>query len=211
MRSKGTVILLVTASILATLLVTSYFRSSPITSVAGLSNVAPNYDLTATPVSLTSAVNGLQFTPIKSAGDAGQFSQAPVAVRCGETMIFVQPGTAGAAGAVRVDCNRLSQSTYSPETAGQFQEESVAPPAVHTVRRRAPRAQQVTNNYYTDERERPAVRRPRSWEKEALIIGGSAGAGTALGAIAGGKKGAGIGAISGGVAGLVYDLATRDR
>ena len=32
----------------------------------------------------------------------------------------------------------------------------------------------------------------RSWEKEALIIGGSAGAGTAIGALAGGKKGAGI-------------------
>ena len=33
----------------------------------------------------------------------------------------------------------------------------------------------------------------RSWEKEALIIGGSAGGGAAIGAIAGGKKGAGIG------------------
>ncbi len=59
----------------------------------------------------------------------------------------------------------------------------------------------------------PAVRttRKRSWEKEALIIGGSAGAGAAIGAVAGGKKGAGIGAISGGIAGLVYDLATRNK
>jgi hypothetical protein len=51
----------------------------------------------------------------------------------------------------------------------------------------------------------------RSWEKEALIIGGSAGAGTAIGAIAGGKKGAGLGAAAGGVGGLIYDLITRDK
>src|SRR4051794_14320368 len=51
----------------------------------------------------------------------------------------------------------------------------------------------------------------RSWEKEALIIGGSAGAGTVIGAAAGGKKGAGIGAAAGGVGGLIYDLITRDK
>ena len=51
----------------------------------------------------------------------------------------------------------------------------------------------------------------RSWEKEALIIGGSAGAGTAIGALAGGKKGAGVGAAAGGVGGLIYDLVTRDK
>ena len=57
----------------------------------------------------------------------------------------------------------------------------------------------------------PAHSNKRSWEKEALIIGGSAGAGTAIGAIAGGKKGAGIGAAAGGVGGLIYDLLTRDK
>lgn len=51
----------------------------------------------------------------------------------------------------------------------------------------------------------------RSWEKDALIIGGSAGAGTAIGALAGGKKGAGIGAAAGGIGGLIYDLATRKK
>ena len=60
---------------------------------------------------------------------------------------------------------------------------------------------------------RPETRRvnKRSWEKEALIIGGSAGAGTAIGAMAGGKKGAGVGAAAGGVGGLIYDLATRNK
>src|SRR2546426_4555220 len=51
----------------------------------------------------------------------------------------------------------------------------------------------------------------RSLQREALIIGGSAGAGAAIGAVAGGKKGAGIGLLSGGVAGLIYDLATRNK
>src|ERR1700730_9040539 len=50
-----------------------------------------------------------------------------------------------------------------------------------------------------------------SWEKDALIIGGSAGAGTAIGALAGGKKGAGVGAAAGGVGGLIYDLVTRTK
>jgi hypothetical protein len=51
----------------------------------------------------------------------------------------------------------------------------------------------------------------RSWEKDAMIIGGGAGAGAAIGAIAGGKKGAGIGAAAGGVGGLLYDLITRNQ
>ena len=51
----------------------------------------------------------------------------------------------------------------------------------------------------------------RSLGREALIVGGSAGAGAAIGAVAGGGKGAGIGALSGGIAGLIYDLATRNK
>ncbi len=54
-------------------------------------------------------------------------------------------------------------------------------------------------------------KKKRSLEKEVLIVGGSAGAGAAIGGLAGGGKGAGIGALSGGVAGLVYDLATRNK
>jgi hypothetical protein len=57
----------------------------------------------------------------------------------------------------------------------------------------------------------PPQPQKRSWQKEALIIGGSAGAGTAIGALAGGKKGAAVGAAAGGVGGLIYDLATRKK
>ena len=60
-------------------------------------------------------------------------------------------------------------------------------------------------------RAEPEQKSGRSWQKEALIIGGSAGAGTAIGAIAGGKKGAAVGAAVGGVGGLIYDLLTRDK
>jgi hypothetical protein len=76
-------------------------------------------------------------------------------------------------------------------------------PARNVVYREAP----ATSTAYSE----PSYRRHRTWEREALIIGGSAGAGTAIGALAGGKKGAGIGAVSGGIGGLVYDLATRNR
>jgi hypothetical protein len=51
----------------------------------------------------------------------------------------------------------------------------------------------------------------RSWEREVLIVAGSAGAGAAIGGLAKGKKGAGVGAAAGGVGGLVYDLITRRR
>jgi len=60
-------------------------------------------------------------------------------------------------------------------------------------------------------RPEPQRANKRSWEKEALIIGGSAGAGTAIGALAGGKKGAAVGAAAGGVGGLIYDLVTRNK
>ena len=48
-----------------------------------------------------------------------------------------------------------------------------------------------------------------SWEKDALIIGGTTGAGALIGGVAGGGKGAGIGAVAGGIGGLIYDLATQ--
>jgi hypothetical protein len=76
---------------------------------------------------------------------------------------------------------------------GATRDELVAAPAPRVVSRRA----------------EPAHSNQRSWEKELLIIGGTAGAGTAVGALTGGKKGAGIGAAAGGVGGLIYDLATR--
>jgi hypothetical protein len=49
----------------------------------------------------------------------------------------------------------------------------------------------------------------RSWQKTALVIGGSAGAGAGVGAIAGGKKGALIGAAIGGGAASIFEAFKR--
>lgn len=51
-----------------------------------------------------------------------------------------------------------------------------------------------------------AQRPTRSWQKRALVIGGSSGAGAGIGALIGGKKGALIGAAIGGGAGTVYEM-----
>ncbi|PYV36588.1 MAG: hypothetical protein DMG06_30405 [Acidobacteria bacterium] len=68
-----------------------------------------------------------------------------------------------------------------------------------------------SNPTIVERRAEPQHKNKRSWEKEALIIGGGAAGGAGIGGIAGGKKGAGIGAASGGVAALLYDLATRNK
>jgi hypothetical protein len=69
--------------------------------------------------------------------------------------------------------------------------------------------------------QRPVVRRAatqrvayegqprRSWQKSALLIGGSAGAGAGLGALMGGKKGALAGAAIGGGSAAIYDQVKR--
>jgi hypothetical protein len=49
----------------------------------------------------------------------------------------------------------------------------------------------------------------RSWQKTAMVIGGSAGAGAGVGAIAGGKKGALIGAAIGGGAASIFEAIKR--
>jgi len=59
----------------------------------------------------------------------------------------------------------------------------------------------------------PAVYREstdqRTWQKTAMIIGGSAASGAGVGAIMGGKKGALIGAAIGGGAASIYESSKR--
>ena len=50
----------------------------------------------------------------------------------------------------------------------------------------------------------------RSVGKSVAIVGGSTGAGAAIGALTGGGKGAALGAIIGGTAGFIYDQQTRN-
>jgi hypothetical protein len=56
-----------------------------------------------------------------------------------------------------------------------------------------------------------SVRQGRSTGKSVAIVAGSAGAGAAIGALAGGGKAAAIGAASGGAAGFIYDRMTAKR
>jgi outer membrane lipoprotein SlyB len=65
--------------------------------------------------------------------------------------------------------------------------------------------------YRTAAYEPRPVQTTRSWKKSALIIGGGAAAGAGLGAVIDGGSGAKKGAVIGGVAGTVYDLATRNK
>ena len=102
---------------------------------------------------------------------------------------------------------------FNPEEEkAVVQQRTVARPAVATRTQYVqPRTVYVSNPSVAAASAPVNAEKKRSLKKEVLIVGGSAGAGAAVGAVAGGKKGAAIGALSGGIAGLVYDLATRNK
>lgn len=84
-----------------------------------------------------------------------------------------------------------------------------AVPQTTTAVYRRPVVRRVT---YVEPRRVVVVRkRKRPFSHSAAIVGGSAGAGAAIGALAGGGKGAGIGALAGGAAGLIYDRLTHNK
>jgi len=51
----------------------------------------------------------------------------------------------------------------------------------------------------------------RSWKESAVVIGGAAGTGAGIGAIAKGKKGAAVGAAIGAATGAAYELMKKDK
>jgi hypothetical protein len=116
-------------------------------------------------------------------------------------------------------------SPYSTMTPGAVAPTAFAPVGAVPYAYNANQAYAVpTQQRYVTERvvERPVVRRAstqrvasevqpkRSWQKSALLIGGSAGAGAGLGGVMGGKKGALAGAAIGGGAAAIYDQVKRN-
>ncbi len=86
---------------------------------------------------------------------------------------------------------------YQPQAPYPVQTQYVTERAVQAPVRRV--SQRVSSE------EKPQ----RTWQKSALLIGGSAGAGAGVGALVGGKKGALAGAAIGGGAAAIFDQVKR--
>jgi len=129
----------------------------------------------------------------------------------GQTLVRCEPGqhavvnTSSAAGrtVTAVDCVSdalASPARYQPAPAYYAAQPAARPAA---VRRVASTPVSVRDDEVVD------ARPTRSWQKRALVIGGSSGAGAGIGALIGGKKGALIGAAIGGGGGTVYEMTRK--
>ena len=125
--------------------------------------------------------------------DGHRSSAVPVTLDDGRTGEFVVP-------ADRRDAHPVY---YRDDASGDVHPVRIDPSVTREQFVQQPRAVRY-------EAEPPHADKP-SWEKDALIIGGSAGGGALIGAAAGGKKGAGVGAVAGGVGGLIYDLVSKNK
>ncbi len=109
---------------------------------------------------------------------------------------------------------------YSTTTPGAVAPMGYAPVPAYPAYQPAPYP--VQTQYVTERAVQAPVRRVsstqrvatevkprRTWQKSALLIGGSAGAGAGVGALIGGKKGALSGAAIGGGAAAIYDQIKR--
>ncbi|MFN8061943.1 MAG: hypothetical protein U0Q12_22485 [Vicinamibacterales bacterium] len=124
--------------------------------------------------------------------------------------------------AVRVEPNvdvapASTSSGFAPSTPPVSAPAVVERPTRRPVARRAsyePEPRPVVRRaaYEPDTTERVVYeRRPaRSWQRRALVIGGSTGVGAGVGALIGGRKGALIGAAIGGGGATLYETRKKD-
>lgn len=117
---------------------------------------------------------------------------------------------------VQPDAVTLEGQLARAQSGGQAQADAIAAPFRPTVpvsasrpsRRDGERRERV-EAVRERERRREKQDDERSWQKTALIIGGSAASGAGVGAIVDGKKGALIGAAIGGGAASIYEATRR--
>lgn len=128
------------------------------------------------------------------------------------TQMVVGPDGVARPYLVQAGQNAFGQVPYSPYNT--MTPPAMAPYGAYPVP--AAQTQYVTERVVTQPTVRRApqrvaseVRPRRTWQKSALLIGGSAGAGAGLGALLGGKKGALAGAAMGGGAAAIYDQVKR--
>jgi hypothetical protein len=109
------------------------------------------------------------------------------------------------------DSSRDSVPPNASAVAGEY--EPIIPPPVifrqpETEAAYAPEPGPGTEYRHEYRRER---HHDRSVGKSVAIVAGTAGTGSAIGALAGGCKGAGIGALAGGAGGFIYDRLTHNH
>jgi hypothetical protein len=136
----------------------------------------------------------------QAASPFGATGQAMVQCEPGQHAVVNQSAIDGRT-ITSVNCATDAPLAYQPRAAYQEPIYQPAPPVrprPAVIRSEEPSAAPATQVV--------AERKPaRSWQKRAMVIGGSSGAGAGLGAIIGGKKGALIGAAIGGGAGTIYE------
>ena len=141
---------------------------------------------------------------LSTSGLAAAVPGAPTVMRCAPgQQAVLQQGVVDGRVVTSADC------AWDTSLAGTYAPGMRALP-VNDIVEYQPRARTVS--YVQDEPVRRRVVRTapkRSWQKSALVIGGSAGAGAGIGALAGGKKGALIGAAIGGGAGSIFEAFKR--
>jgi hypothetical protein len=158
---------------------------------------------------------------------ASTTASVPISVDCGEgRLAVIKPVAAGQAYS-QVECTAapaMAPQAFGvnylvPPGAYQYPQPQAQPQVVYrdrVVYQPVARSSSSTRSVrrtasYQPARTYETARKGRTWQKSALIIGGSAAGGAGVGALLGGKSGAKKGAVVGGVGGLVYDLATRNK
>ena len=126
---------------------------------------------------------------------------APLAA---STVAAAYPGTDNAAVA-----DGPADGYYSSVPAPVYVRQGQEPPPEPAYEEAPPPTS--TPGYTTTYRVEPRRHHGRSKKHSVEIVAGTAAAGAAIGAIAGGGHGAAIGAISGGGAGFIYDRLTHNH